>query len=57
MSDKSETAANRRLSSEADQELIRQRSVAEFHSLCARVAEEAKARGLTESVLNELLQD
>jgi len=57
MSDKAETDAYRRLSSRDEQGLIREQHAAELQSLCARAAYEAEARGLTEWVLNKLLED
>lgn len=38
-------------------ERIRDLNAAEFQRFCDRVADQARARGLTETTLNDLLQD
>jgi hypothetical protein len=38
-------------------ERIRDLNAAEFQQFCDRVADQARARGLTQAVLNKLLKD
>lgn len=53
----SDIDAKRRLPYPDERERIRDLNAADFQCFCNRVAASAKASALTESVLNELLQE
>jgi prevent-host-death family protein len=40
-----------------DYEKLRRKNIEEFQVLCADIAKEARERGLTEEILNEILED
>ena len=57
MSDNPSSDTELRVPDSNERERIRQSNIAELKSLCDRIAAEAEARGLTEEILNEILNE